>query len=657
MQWYSRAVRFGDAVLSRDWASTYQRYHPGVTTMWLSGVGLKAYAARHDLTSDQLLGFEPTKPGVLDGAVTAGVVPLAVAISLCIVLAAYLTTRIAGRVTGVVAGCLLALDPFYIGYSKVLHVDALTGSLMIVSTLGLLLYIAEKQRSALILSAIFGGAAFLSKSTAFFLIPFTTLALGVSNTPLGNMRSSKTWLQWFMRTATNLLVWCVVAAIVFVVLWPTMWVEPLAALQKIGERIFFHVGTPHYNPVFFNGKVTMSDPGWMFYPATIAFKTTFLTLPMLFLALVSSLFCSRAARTSRFVLACITYAFFFTLQMSLSARKELAYLMPVLPALDLVAAVGFVRLADALGDLGFRDRSRFVKYTFITIVLGAQGIAVLSHHPYYGTHHNRILGGSRVAKSILPLQDQAEGLDIAADFLSDQPSAQRARVAVHQRGAAFFQRYFVGQATSFKDPPLNYRVYFVNQVMRDLGIESWGEYWEQDSQSEPLWSVDFDGVTYVWIYGTPPTELAAGGPTLEAGFRLGEHISLQNGRINTDIARPGDELTVALWWNSDGMVKGNYKVFCHILSEDGDIVAQDDDIPVNGVRPTPGWRTDETIEDSCRIVLGTEVEAGDYRLGVGMYDPKTMIRLPAYDSEGGRLSDDTLLIGKITVVTATESGN
>ncbi|NIV31561.1 MAG: hypothetical protein GWN58_19365, partial [Anaerolineae bacterium] len=36
MQWYDRAIRFSDALLGRDWAATYQSYHPGVTTMWLS---------------------------------------------------------------------------------------------------------------------------------------------------------------------------------------------------------------------------------------------------------------------------------------------------------------------------------------------------------------------------------------------------------------------------------------------------------------------------------------------------------------------------------------------------------------------------------------------------------------------------------------------
>lgn len=33
MQWYTRAVRFGDAVLAQNWAGTYERYHRGVSMM------------------------------------------------------------------------------------------------------------------------------------------------------------------------------------------------------------------------------------------------------------------------------------------------------------------------------------------------------------------------------------------------------------------------------------------------------------------------------------------------------------------------------------------------------------------------------------------------------------------------------------------------
>ena len=58
-RWYMRSIRFGDAVLAGSWTGSYQQYHPGVTTMWLSGIGLKLYAWQRGHAVDQLPGHGP----------------------------------------------------------------------------------------------------------------------------------------------------------------------------------------------------------------------------------------------------------------------------------------------------------------------------------------------------------------------------------------------------------------------------------------------------------------------------------------------------------------------------------------------------------------------------------------------------------------------
>ena len=177
--WSDRAIRFSDAVLARDWPETYHSYHPGVTTMWLSAVGLRLFAWQRGLSSDQLLGVEPTKPGTLDDAVTAGVVPMALVIALCIALSYVLLRRIASQKVAFVGSCLLALDPFHITYSKVLHVDALLATFMFTSALFLFNYVRRARWRELVLSGVFGGLAFLTKIPSLFLIPYTALIVGM----------------------------------------------------------------------------------------------------------------------------------------------------------------------------------------------------------------------------------------------------------------------------------------------------------------------------------------------------------------------------------------------------------------------------------------------------------------------------------------------
>jgi hypothetical protein len=254
-----------------------------------------------------------------------------------------------------------------------------------------------------------------------------------------------------------------------------------------------------------------------------------------------------------------------------------------------------------------------------------------------------------VAQRILPLQDQGEGLDLAAQYLNGLPRAQQARAMVHPLGAELFERSFIGFTSAVRDPWINYRVYYVNQVVRHLDSEGWEEAWNADRRTTPLWSVAFDGVTYVWVYGAPPEEPAAGGPEYEVDYRLGEHIRLRRVRLNAETLVPGGTLTAVLIWESDGEIEGNYTVFCHLLSASGELVAQRDGPPVYGVRPTPGWRAGEVIEDSYDIFLDGGLAPGEYELSVGMYDAETMARLAAYTADGERLPEDRIVVGSLWV--------
>jgi len=654
MLWYYRAIHFSDALLERDWTATYQSYHPGVATTWLSAAGLKLFAWREGLSSDQMLRIEPTKPGTIEDAVTAGVAPLALAIALCIALSYVLLKRITDQKVAIVGSFLLALDPFHITHSKVLHVDALLATFMFMSVLCLFSHLHRKKWRDLVASGVFAGLAFLSKSPSLFIFPYAILAVCACRlTPLGldsaTPAKERRWGHRLLNSVRVMLIWVGVAAVVFVVLWPAMWVEPFEALDRMGERVTFHVGTQHYNPVFFNGKVTLEDPGLPFYLATIAWKTTLVTLPMVGLALVHALLRFRRDKDSRTVWLLAAYVVFFTLQMGLSARKEPRYLLPVFPMLDAMAAFGLVKSTEAIGRIRLWRRWRWLPPTLIVLTMALQVGLVLPRHPYYGTHHNTLLGGSQAAQHILPLQDQGEGLDLAARYLNTLPRAQQARAWIQPLGGELFDRIFIGFTNTDRDPWIDYRVYYVNQVMRRLDSEKWEETWDADQQTIPLWSVAFDGVTYVWIYGASPGEPAAGGPEYNVDYQLGEHIQLKRVRLSSETLVPGGSLTVALIWNSDGEVKENYTVFCHLLAADGTLIAQRDGPPIYGVRPTPGWRAGETIEDSHEILLPDDLAPGEYLLSVGMYDAGTLERLAAYDAAGQRLPEDRIPLRSLRV--------
>jgi hypothetical protein len=86
-------------------------------------------------------------------------------------------------------------------------------------------------------------------------------------------------------------------------------------------------------------------------------------------------------------------------------------------------------------------------------------------------------------------------------------------------------------------------------------------------------------------------------------------------------------LNVMLYWRALSESGLNYKVFVHLISADGKLIAQHDSQPANDFRPTHGWQSGEYIKDGHQINLAG-VAPGDYELEVGLYDPTSGVRLP-----------------------------
>jgi hypothetical protein len=653
LQWHERSVLFWDALLEGDLGGTYQQYHPGVTTMWIAGLGLRVYAAAHNWLGDESLNPSRVSPNVGPYPVEAGVAALGVAISLCICVAYVLLARQVSWEVGLVGGCLLALDPFCLEQSKILHVDALLATLMLVSALFLVSYLQRRRWLSLILSGVFAGLALLTKSPSGFLIPYAVLAIAYRHLADGRdpARSSKTrgWVGRVVRIARDLGVWGLTAGCIFVLLWPAMWIRPGEVVHKMMRRTEFHIETVHRNPSFFAGQVIYDDPGPLFYLATIAWKTTLVTLLTLFAAFLFLLWRARRWRDDQPVWWVLMYACGFTGAMMFAARKELRYLLPTFPALDVLAAWGLVRAASAVGRLNRLQTRTWVPATVVAAALVIQAVTVLRHHPYYGTHHNLLLGGLRVAQHVLPLGDGGEGVDLAGRFLNGYPGAERRIAGVPQRFDELLEYTFVGSSEGIEQPDVDYYVFPINSIQRQNRIEFWGEAWEASQEEEPLWSISFDGVPYVWIYPAYPSNPAAFAIDRRLEVPLGDHVHLLGYSLGSSDISAGDTLTVTLFWQSDGRLVEDYHVFVHLQGVGGQVATQHDGVPARGERPTWDWCDKEVIRDEHVLVSDAGLPAGTYTLSIGMYDYLTQARLPAVGPDGERLPEDRVVLQDIQV--------
>ena len=131
---------------------------------------------------------------------------------------------------------------------------------------------------------------------------------------------------------------------------------------------------------------------------------------------------------------------------------------------------------------------------------------------------------------------------------------------------------------------------------------------------------DFDGLT-----------VAEAQTSLHVNF--GDLVTMLGYDLTLPNPRPGDTMTVTLYWKSGDQLHTDYSAFVHLVDEQMNIYAQQDSLNP-GRYPTRLWNADEYNKDSHDVIIPPGTPPGEYLLGVGLYDQATFGRLPILEEEG-----------------------
>lgn len=133
----------------------------------------------------------------------------------------------------------------------------------------------------------------------------------------------------------------------------------------------------------------------------------------------------------------------------------------------------------------------------------------------------------------------------------------------------------------------------------------------------------------------------------ETNWQFGEAITLQGYTIGAETALPGDVIPVTLFWQTAVPLEKRYKVFLHLLDENGQVVAQRDSEPGGGLALTTTWLPGETIVDNHGLFLPPDLPPGAYTLSLGLYDiADPAARLPIQTEDG---VVDAVSLGRIVM--------
>jgi hypothetical protein len=93
-----------------------------------------------------------------------------------------------------------------------------------------------------------------------------------------------------------------------------------------------------------------------------------------------------------------------------------------------------------------------------------------------------------------------------------------------------------------------------------------------------------------------------------------------------DLAQSEDSLDLTLYWQAESAASRPYTVFTHLLNQQGEVAAQQDNWPVNGLWPPTCWRDEALIADPYRLSMAG-LSPGLYNLVIGWYDARDNRRL------------------------------
>jgi hypothetical protein len=470
-----------------------------------------------------------------------------------------LATRAYDRRLALLMAFLVALDPFFLAESRVLRAEALAAGFMALSILSWLVYRKESRWGYLALSGVLAGWAVLTKVSSGFLVPVVVLMILFD---LISGRAGTWWLR-LKQSVKHGAIWAGFAVAAFWLSWPTLWVNPIPPLETIFVRSIAQVSqsSTWHGDVFFAGRLIPDDPGLLFYPVAIAFRSTplmWLGVGIALVLLLRGLFrtkrpadCGVAGASPGhgpwsvvnigvwFVYIAVTLV-----ALSLTLSKVDRYLLPIFPAFSILTALGLGWVFVWIG--GRTGESRWIKNGAVLAICVGQIVLTISYYPYFYSYWNPFLGGGAAAAETLPV-GSGEGLDKAIDVLNQLPDAENLTL-ICGASRSWCEGKFAGSTWQYKVlnsgewMQADYVLLYITWSQRQMYPREVVDYLARQAL---VHQVELGGTTYAWLYRVPEVYHHSGTKLEGRGTLYGYNLSA------TEL-QSGHALTATLYWRNEG---------------------------------------------------------------------------------------------------------
>jgi hypothetical protein len=669
--------KFALTLSQGDWRETLiGDGYPAVTLMWVNtvGVGLKwlwLHVQGAGLPFVEVIGLD--RPLELYAERRLFLV-------LCNglqILAAYpLLRRVWGKRVATLSVGLMAIEPLYLAFGRMIRADALLSGFMLLSILSTLVFLKTDDHRYNWLAGAMGGLAALSKFsggiTALIAIAiytavawhrtrravdlqrrparagrrptraglhpgdFSVRASGESQ-PGPTRRGGQSGLRWLVSAVLG---WGVPAAVLFFGLWPAWWVRPADTFNLLWGKVVYHAveATTQRASTYFWGRVHPFGPGPWFYPVLAALRLT----PWLLLGGLAAVGCwlwravrPRSAAVDWSVLAICFYVAAYWLAITIPGQKIDRYFVPIIPGLAVLTAIEMVAVAQWLKRRLSPRLSSSILPRFAAIGIGLLMIGHVGlYHPLYSTYFDPLIGNPAFWQWALPAGN-GEGVDAALKHLSALPGAADSTVVC---GTNFprCQPFFSGGLWHQEDLrsarwfEADYALWHIDE--QQSGIFPAGVLAYLRRQTE-IYVARYHGLDYTWLYSVPRPSFVTGGSKLE-GVAILFGYDMEGKSLAA--LSPGGRLPLHLYWQNEGQA-AQQRFWWRVVDGEGYIWSE------AVAQPLPEFEDDAAqegavVEGEVPLSLPPDMPPGRYYLKAGFADAAGDVGQFALPAEGSLLT-------------------
>lgn len=430
--WYERSEKFFSAIKEGRYLDTYQQYHPGVTLMYLIGLGQSSYKYfTGDLSDFSAISYGNF--GIYNFHTKLYVVVFCLGL---LIYSAHLIHKIYGKVIISLSFLTIILfESFYIGVLRNLHLDGILSALIFSSILSFYYACTKKSLKSFIISGILTGLGYLTKSVSIFIPIFCFIIF------LYFLILNKTNRKNIVRGS---IVWLLISIALFFALFPAMWVEPINIITTIVREGVIDTGVDGSFYHYLNNTVTQ-DPGITFYLKVLGYRVTpflqFLLIYYLFY-LVNILKNHKLKDENILNLLSIIFVMLFFIIFVFLDKKTDRYLAPLFPFLCLLGSYSFYILVSRTIFLKTKIMYKLPTLVLFVILVTYNFWNVLSIRPYYFAYYNHFFGGINTAKKEMYINQGGIGVFEIAEYLEKINLPQNARIsATNERELQKVSRY------------------------------------------------------------------------------------------------------------------------------------------------------------------------------------------------------------------------